>query len=194
MRNRKIAFLFMPAAAVALLTAVAPDTATAADRFTYTPANAAQSSSSDKGPWEIVVNRWSGEGERDLVVSAAGQNSPGLLQHAISRGQDLGSIKWPGLLHYTIRYAHRIPRPDGGEDIVLGTDQPIWMWWDKSHADDSDKHPYSVIQLRLNGAGSGEGKLSLASPIAGDTESNGIVLQDYASQPVALLDVRRATT
>ena len=48
---------------------------------------------------------------------------------------------------------------------------------------------FTVVELRLNGDGEGEGKMSIAAKISGNNVLNLIELEDYASQPVRLLAV-----
>jgi hypothetical protein len=192
--KKKMAALFAPIVVVALAAGVAADAEATRDRFVFTPAAVGESNSTDKGPWEIVVTRWSTDDEREAVMSAVGTDAPDRLRDVIARGQDAGYISLPGYLRYTLRYAHRIPRADGGEDIVLATERPIWWWWDSTRSMASTKAPVSVIQLRLSPDGSGEGKLSLESPIGRDGNAKSIVLEQYGSQPTLLTGVRRATT
>jgi hypothetical protein len=192
MLDRKFVRVAVPAAVIALATVVVSANDEAGDRFTFTPAKATESGSSDKGPWEIVVTRWSSDADRAAAVEAAADNAPDRLHNAIARGPAAGYIRWPGYLQYTLRYAHRIQRPDGGEDIVLATDQPVWTWWDPAHSPASTKVPFTVIQLRLDKQGGGEGRLSMASRIGSDKTAKGIVLEEFAAQPALLNSVRRA--
>jgi hypothetical protein len=48
--------------------------------------------------------------------------------------------------------------------------------------------------LRLNSEGVGEGKLSIATRITGNRETGVIELEDYAWQPVLLMNVRAHNT
>jgi hypothetical protein len=49
----------------------------------------------------------------------------------------------------------------------------------------------SVIELRLNKDGEGEGKMSLATKIIADKEANTITLENWGTQPVTLKLVHR---
>jgi hypothetical protein len=61
-----------------------------------------------------------------------------------------------------LHYAAQDPLPDGGRRIVLATDRPIRFWeaWHQSRTLD---YPFTVIELRMDSDGTGEGKLALAS-------------------------------
>ncbi len=52
------------------------------------------------------------------------------------------------------------------------------------------EYPFTVIQLRVNGDGQGEGRMSLATKVV--AAGNEIVLENYNSQPVLLNDVKLA--
>ena len=51
-----------------------------------------------------------------------------------------------------------------------------------------------MIELRLNGEGEGEGKMSLATKVIYDRERNSVTLENYDLQPVLLTNVKRIVT
>ena len=48
-----------------------------------------------------------------------------------------------------------------------------------------------VIDMRINSAGKGEGRLLIGAKIQMDRDTKTIVLEDYATQPVMLQSVKR---
>jgi len=153
-----------------------------ADRFTF---KAGQETSR----LDLVINRWSTDMERDSVFSAA-QKEPAKAMDSLKEPGTLGYVHLPGGLDHTIRYARRITRPDGSTDIVALAEGAVWIWWEPTATDTSAaKYPFTIIQIRLNKAGPGEGKLS-ATKAAPDKDA-GIVIGDYANAPTLLTDVRR---
>ena len=163
-------------------------TETAKERFTFTAPNGSKAGPNGEARLELVITRWSSDAERDRVRSVVTEEGPDKVNNAL--GDAAGWIHWPGNLDYTLRYARRTPRPDGGEDIVLVTDSRTWIGWDPTHFTGWTESPFTVIHLRLNNEGAGEGKLSPGNKIRSDKDA-GIVLEDYASQPTFLTDVRR---
>ena len=158
------------------------------ERFTFVPANFPGAP-----PMNIVIKRWSSEADRDRVLAAV-SGGPQELGAPIATSFEVGYIDWPGSVQYVLRYASRMTRPDGTEDIVLATDRPMWIWWDgASKPPAAADHAYTVIQLRLDKSGTGEGKLSFAEAVTADTTAKTIVLADYAARPAVLTNVRRAT-
>jgi hypothetical protein len=52
-------------------------------------------------------------------------------------------------------------------------------------------YPFSVIELRLNAKGEGEGKTSSTGKVAVDAAGKTIGLENYGSLPVVLKSVKR---
>jgi hypothetical protein len=98
---------------------------------------------------------------------------------------------------YSIRYAYRLTQPDGGERIILATDRRLGVWntaWKPNgSATPIADYGFSVIELRLNKLGLGEGKVSIASPIAIDGSTKSIALNNYTGVPVVLKGVKRTS-
>jgi hypothetical protein len=87
-----------------------------------------------------------------------------------------------------LRYARELPADGAGRRIVLGTDRPMGFF-EASQTPRSSEYPFTIIELRLNSKGQGEGKLSYATKI---TSVGGVlVLEDYADQPIMLTNVKK---
>jgi len=160
------------------------------DRFTFAAANGSKAGPRGEGRLELVVTRWSSDAECDRVLSAVTEGGPDKLRDALGDSYVAGWIHWPGNLDYTVRYARRMPRAEGGEDVVLVTDSRTWIGWNSPDFTGWTDSPFTVIHLRLNRDGAGEGKLSLGNKIRGDKEA-GVVLENYATEPTFLTEVRR---
>ena len=170
-------------AVLTLTTVVLAQTNHVEQRYTFKAANGSKAGPSGEGPLELVITQWSTDAERDRLLSAL-REGPNKLADAIRAGYAVGYMHWPGGLDYTLRYAYRVPRSDGGEDVILGTDQPIRLWWDSG-----DVTPQStVIQLRLSKDGRGEGKLGTK---VSDQNAKTFVIDDFDTLPTTLIDVQR---
>lgn len=159
------------------------------ERFSFTLPKAPDSVV-DPDRMHVVINRWSSTEERDrlfkMVQDAGAEN---LLREFRATGA-IGYIRWPGGLEYSLRYAHRTPRPDGGSDIVLVTDRPIWLWWDDTEKVSTERFAYSAVQIRLTKAGTGEGRLAGPAGVTAD-KAAGVMLSNYDALASRLTDVRR---
>lgn len=107
--------------------------------------------------------------------------------------QDLprvGYIRTPNSIGYDLHYARKSLLADGGERVVMATDRYI-SYWEAVNRPRTIDYPFTVIELRLNADGEGEGKMSVATKITVDKDTNTIVLENYGTQPVLLQSVRR---
>ena len=102
---------------------------------------------------------------------------------------------WPegSPVGYSLKYAHREPQPDGSERITLVTDRPLGSYdfkgWSVASPAVKNDAPYSVIELVLNGSGSGSGNLSLVGEVSLDEAAGAVTLK--SATPSLLTNVKR---
>jgi hypothetical protein len=186
----------MAAALTAGLAAASTSTLTLAqtkgtpERFTALAVNMSNVGRSGAGTIEIAVDRWSTDAERDRLLTTLMDRGADKLLDVLRDMRRVGYIRSPNSLGYDLHYARRTPLPDGGERVVLATDRPVGFW-EAVNRPRSIDYPFTIIELHLNADGEGEGKLSIATKIVAEKESNTIVLEDYANQPVLLTSVKR---
>lgn len=158
------------------------------ERYTATTSNVVAAGE----PVTIEFLKWSTDADRDRLASvlawygekevAAAMPTVGYLWTSASAG-------------YSIRYAYRIQGSDGGQRIILLTDRKLGAWspdaWKPTAAGTPDPNSFSVIELRLNRAGQGEGKTSLTTKVTFEAASKSIALENYAAQPVILKGVAK---
>jgi hypothetical protein len=138
-------------------------------------------------PVTITISRWTTPAERSALVSALSEHGSDALLDELQDQPRVGHIRTPDALGYPLRYAAEEKLPDGGRRIVLATDRPIAFWetWYQTRTLD---YPFSVIELRLDEEGDGQGKLALATKVLA---SNGhIVLENWSVAPVQLNNVQ----
>lgn len=116
------------------------------------------------------------------------------LSAALEKGPIVGHLWSSEVAGYAVRYAIRLPQPDGGERIVLITDRRLGVWndlWKPVGTEAATNYPFSVIELRLNSREEGEGKVSLTGKVTLDGAAKTIALENYSVLPVVLRNVRR---
>ena len=142
---------------------------------------------------EIAVDRWSTDAQRDKLMSVMMDKGPEKLLDALQDMPRMGYFRAPGNLGWDIHFARKVPQPDGGERVVLITDRRIGFR-EAVNQPRSIDYPFTVIELRLNRDGEGEGKMSLATKIIADKENNIVTLENYDISPVMLNNVKREKT
>ncbi|HWI17164.1 MAG TPA: hypothetical protein VNT81_05430 [Vicinamibacterales bacterium] len=133
------------------------------------------------------VTRWSTEAERDLLARTLLKSGPEKLLDVLQDQRSVGTIRTPDSLGYDLRYAHQEPGEDGGRRIVIATDRPI-SFWEAANRPRTVDYPFTVIQMQMDKNGEGTGTLSYATKIV--TRGNTIELENFASSPVMLTEIR----
>ena len=139
---------------------------------------------------DLTITRWSTAGERERLLGTLIEKGPEKLLSLLQDMRSVGSIRTPNSLAYDLRFAHRLPDDEGGERIILATDRYM-SFWEAANRPRSADYPFTLIELRINRHGEGEGKMSIATRIIADKKNNAIVLENYGTQPVMLNLVKR---
>jgi hypothetical protein len=111
---------------------------------------------------------------------------------SIKAAPTLGYIWTEGVTGYSIKYAWRAPEAGAADRIVLITDRRLVV-----NVPQADSVPgvgadaeFTLIEMRLDAAGKGEGKTSLTTNLAADPAAKTLALDGYASAP-ALFRITR---
>ena len=172
--------------------AVAAQTRGGRERFTAFAVNLDASAGARPGAGvvEIVVQRWSSDAERDRLFSALADKGPEKLLDTLQKLPRAGYIRTPNSIGYDLHFARKAPLDEGGERIVIATDRYI-SFWEARNRPRSIDYPFTVIEMRINRDGVGEGKMSLATKITLDKDKKMLELENYGTQPVLLQNVKR---
>jgi hypothetical protein len=142
------------------------------------------------GVVDMVVERWSTDAERDRLMKALVEKGPEKLLDTLQGMPRVGYIRTPNSIGYDLHFARKAPLPEGGERVVMATDRYI-SFWEAANRPRTIDYPFTLIELRINRDGVGEGKMSIATKITMDKEHGQIELENYGTQPVLLQSVRR---
>ena len=167
------------------------------------------------GSLTVTVSRWSTDAERAPLLTAlsappppppaapaaggraAGRGGRGgrgsappptpieRLAAAVKVAPTLGYVWGDGVTGYSIKYAWRSPASDR---IVLVTDRRLGAHapeWGLPAAPPLEPE-FTVIELRLDGTGAGEGKASLSTAVVVDAAASTLALDRFAAAPVLL--------
>ena len=119
---------------------------------------------------------------------AAPANPLARLTTAVKAAPTLGFIWGNGVTGYSIKYAWHAPADAGRERVVLVTERRLG-----AHAPDWSPSPivapdaeFTLVELRLDAKGVGEGKASLTTNVALDTKAQTLALDGYDAAPLLL--------
>ena len=142
-------------------------------------------SSSDPFARVAEPERVSGEPPRPTPEST--------LAVALKQTPTVGYLWSSEVAGYALRYAGRVAGPEGGERLVLITDRRLGKTndlWTPVGSLAPAIRDFSVIELRLNSAGAGEGKISLSGKLVLDSAARIVVPENYDGLPVVLKNVK----
>jgi hypothetical protein len=149
------------------------------------------------GTLDINITRWSTDEERKTLITTFLEKGPEKLLSVLQKQKDCGVIRAPGYtgpdrnirLGWRLRYTRQIPTDEGGRRIIVLTDRYISMWEARNQPRSMD-YPFTLVEIRLDKDGKGEGKASVATKITFDKDKNQVELENYSSEPVRLQNVR----
>jgi hypothetical protein len=146
----------------------------------------------------IDVDRWSTPEEREMLINTMLQHGQDALLSALQKAPTKGRMWFPNVtgpdptqarLGYPVRYAFQTPLPEGGRRIVIALDRYI-TFWEARNQPRSFNYPFTLIQIEVDRNGQGNGKMSVATKINFQKAKNVIELENYASEPVRLQNVK----
>ena len=179
-------FTVMPALIVLVCSLALAQTNGQPERFTANAVSLSPQYGTGQQVVEVSVNRWSPASDRDTLIAAL-MKSPDELLKQLQKMRPVGTIRTPDSIGYDLHYAQQTPPPEGGRSIVIATDRPIGFW-EATNRPRSIDYPFTVIQMNLDRNGMGSGTMSYATRIT--TKNNIIELEDFATQPIMLNNIR----
>jgi hypothetical protein len=112
---------------------------------------------------------------------------------ALQNGPVNGYLWTSEVTGYAIRYAYKLPLPNGGQRIILATDRRLGAsnatWKPAGTATPTD-YEFTVMEFRLGPKGDGEGKASLTGKVTVEAASKSIALDGYDTLPVVFKAIK----
>lgn len=147
------------------------------------------------GRIDIVVERWSTDGERQVLADLlAGTTDVRRDQDKLrDKLQDVeprtGYIRTPNSMGWDLKYARENTLPDGTKQIVIATDKPISFFAARNQTRNTD-YPFTVIEMRFPAGGAkGEGKLLAQTNVS--VKDGHLQLEIYGQEPTRLTTITR---
>jgi hypothetical protein len=141
------------------------------------------------GRVNVVIERWSSDQERTRLRDALREGGADLLLKELQKIKDpAGNISTDGSIGTPLRFAMQTELPEGGRRILVATDRRIGFLEAVNRPRSSD-YPFLLLDIRLDANGKGTGKLLPVARVEVNDE-NVIEVENYASEPVRLTEVR----
>jgi hypothetical protein len=112
---------------------------------------------------------------------------------ALQNGPVNGYLWTSEVTGYAIRYAYKLPLPNGGQRIILATDRRLGAsnaTWKPAGAAAPTDYEFTVMEFRLGPKGDGEGKASLTGKVVVEAASKSIALDGYDTLPVVIKAIK----
>jgi hypothetical protein len=146
---------------------------------------------------QITVDAWSTAEERERLITTVLERGSDALLKELQKAPIKGRFRVPTArqpdphhlsLGLDLRYAWQTPLPDGGRRIVLALDRYIGFREARSNPRSMD-YPITLMEIRVDKDGRGQGKMAVATKISFDKQKNQVEIENYASEPVRLNNV-----
>jgi len=142
------------------------------------------------GVIDIVIERLTTDEERQGLIAAFVEGGQDSLLKALQKVRPrVGYIRTPNSLGYDLQYAYRFVNSDGTSRVVIGTDRPI-NFWEASRQPRTIDYPFTIIEMRLDTKGEGEGRMAAGTKISRSKDGKTIELENYGISPVALNEIK----
>ena len=118
----------------------------------------------------------------------------GSLAAALKAAPTTGVFWTSEAVGYAVKYARRIEQPGGAERIILVTDRRVGASnnsWNPAPPIPPSDAPFSIIEIRVNAAGKGEGKGVVTGKVVVDKDFQTLALEGYDALP-AILRIERS--
>lgn len=145
--------------------------------------------SGQSGVVEIVINRWSTDGERALLENVLKASGSQAMVNIMQDLPQVGYIKGAETMGDALFYARSNDLPDGTRQVVIATNRPL-SGAAMLAPGAANKYDATVIEMRFaKGAKKGEGKIVVAGKASIDPKTGKLKLNNYAGEPVRLENI-----
>jgi hypothetical protein len=142
----------------------------------------------DFGTVDIVIERWSTDGERDRLVSVLKDKGPDALLSALQKMPRVGYIRTPTSIGWDLHFARSVKSAEGRQ-VVIATDRPM-SFWEAANRPRSADYDFTLVDIRFDPDGKGTGKLAVAAKVDYNEKTQTIEVENFGIEPVRLTEVR----
>lgn len=139
-------------------------------------------------PVDLHITRWTGPEASERLHAILRDEGQEAFLRAIQDEKTVGWIATPTSLRYDFYYATSKPTEEGGRRILLITDRPMQIW-ERMGGSPTRDYPFTVIELRLDKDGNGQG--TLAQMVQLRLSGNVLGVENWATSPMRLNEVKK---
>ena len=159
-------------------------------RYRFTAFAVNMGSGPKAGVIDITLERLTTAEERDNLIAAFVEGGQDKLLSALQKVKPrVGYIRSANSIGYDLQYAWRIVNSDGTSRIIIGTDRPV-SFFEASRNTRTMDYPFTIIEMRLDAKGEGEGRMASGTKISRSKDGKTIELENYGISPVALNQIK----
>jgi hypothetical protein len=137
---------------------------------------------------EINVDRYTTTAEQELLAAAFNKGGQERLLNAVQKMPRVGRFRSPGTLAYDLKAAFTFRGRDNRRRIILITDRYV-SFSEANARPRSMDYPFSIIELRVDDSGLGEGEIIVVGALG--FRGNEIMIEEFLNQPLRLTKVRQ---
>jgi hypothetical protein len=137
---------------------------------------------------EIGLERYSTVAEKETLQAAYAKGKQERLLSVLQQAPRVGIFRVPGNLSWDIKYAFKFRGRDNLNRIYLFTDRNVGFSEAAGRPRSLD-YPFTVIELRVDDSGMGEGQVMVAAAIGFDRQD--FVIEEFLDRPIRLTKVRQ---
>jgi hypothetical protein len=140
---------------------------------------------------DIQITKYSADADRDAIASALKSGGYSALLTALRKAPAVGTVKI-GTDTFVIRWARERRSGENRRTISVVTDQPLhFVGGGSVNAKPREGYELAVLQFDMDDAGVGRGTMAAAAKIK-PGGPNGFEVDDYAEQPIKLVNISRS--
>ena len=193
MRNAKVLILLLLLGVQTWVVAQEARPTTGAPEVFSGTAEAKNATGAVSGTLQVRVSRYTPDFDRKTVEEALRLGGYPRFLTALRNAPEVGQVVLGGGEPYKIRYA-REKVEAGGRTVVMVTDRPVlFLGGAREGAKPRVGFEVAVLQMQLDGKGSGRGTMAAAARVRPDGDG-GVLLDDYAEEPIALTNITRRSS
>ncbi len=138
----------------------------------------------------IVVDRYTTDAERSELTAAFNAGGTQTFLQALRKQPKAGYFRLPDSIGYDLRCAIQHLTPEGGRILFLAADRPIGFG-EQYNQSRSLQYPFTVIELRLDKNGRGEGTIAPEARIIVSVDGQYFDVENYGPFPVIVKTIHK---